>query len=73
MRADTPVEMPTLTAAQGCMQVATALCNTLDSCAPVALKVLYGDKSICVTRAALSCPARSMASHSKASRDAKWA
>jgi hypothetical protein len=45
----------TVTADEGCMQVATALCNTLGSCAPVAVKVLYGDQATCAARALLSC------------------
>ncbi|HEY2730369.1 MAG TPA: hypothetical protein VGK52_10535 [Polyangia bacterium] len=53
---DAPAEAgPPLTTADGCTNVATALCNSLDACAPVAVQVLYGDKSTCVSRAVLSC------------------
>jgi hypothetical protein len=38
-----------------CMQVATSLCARINGCAPVALTVIYGDQSTCVSRAALSC------------------
>jgi hypothetical protein len=44
-----------VTAQEGCNQVAKALCDALDSCAPSAVMVLYGDKATCITRAALSC------------------
>jgi hypothetical protein len=52
---DGGADAPVLTADEGCMQVAAALCGALDSCAALALKVLYGDKDTCVARAKLSC------------------
>jgi hypothetical protein len=44
-----------VSATDACMQVATALCARIDGCAPLALAVLYGDQSTCISRAVLSC------------------
>ncbi|HVZ71845.1 MAG TPA: hypothetical protein VHJ20_05660 [Polyangia bacterium] len=51
---DAPLDAPP-TAASACAQVAAALCDRLDACSPTALKVFYGDKATCTTRANLSC------------------
>jgi hypothetical protein len=52
---DAAAEAPPLTAEEGCNQVAEALCNAIEACAPTALKVFYGDEATCVARAALGC------------------
>lgn len=52
---DAAVEQAPVTTAEGCDMSAKAFCDALDACAPVALKVLYGDKTVCISRAALSC------------------
>jgi hypothetical protein len=53
--ADAAAEAAPLTAAEGCAQVAKALCERLDACSPTALKLFYGDRATCATRAALGC------------------
>jgi hypothetical protein len=53
--ADAAAEAAPLTAATACDEVAHALCDRLDVCSPTALKLFYGDRAICATRAGLSC------------------
>jgi hypothetical protein len=50
-----PANAPPVTTNDGCTQVAMALCSSLYGCAPVALQVLYGDKTTCIARSVLSC------------------
>jgi hypothetical protein len=52
---DAAAEMPAVTVADGCNQVAKALCDTLNGCAPVFVQYLYGDEPTCISRAVLSC------------------
>ena len=52
---DAPVEVHIVTTAEACMQAGQALCDALDTCAPVFVQELYGDEGTCVSRAALSC------------------
>jgi hypothetical protein len=40
---------------QACNQVAQALCDALDRCAPVFVQEQYGDATTCVSRTSLSC------------------
>jgi hypothetical protein len=44
-----------VTIEQGCNQVAQALCDALNRCAPVFVQEQYGDATTCVSRTALSC------------------
>ena len=53
--ADAAVDKPMTTIADGCNQVAKALCDTLNGCAPVFVQYLYGDEPTCISRAVLSC------------------
>ena len=53
---DAPVET-VVTVAEGCQQVATAICNQLEACAPITVKFFYVDKPTCVARSTLSCMA----------------
>jgi hypothetical protein len=52
---DAAVEAAPLTAAEGCTEVAHALCERIDACSPTTLKLFYGDRATCATRAALGC------------------
>ena len=53
--ADAPAEVQPVTIAAGCNQVATALCDALNGCAPFYVSEQYGDEATCIARAALSC------------------
>jgi hypothetical protein len=54
--ADAPVEAaPPVTVMDGCNQVATALCDSLNRCFPVFVVEQYGDEATCISRSALSC------------------
>jgi hypothetical protein len=53
--ADAPAERPPTTVADGCSDVAKALCDALNGCAPLFVEYLYGDEATCISRAALSC------------------
>jgi hypothetical protein len=54
--ADAAAESATpVTTEQGCNQEAKALCDALDGCTPILVKLLYGDKTVCIARAVLSC------------------
>jgi hypothetical protein len=44
-----------------CTSVDTAICNKLQQCAPIALKVAYGDMSTCIQRLGLACTATTTA------------
>ncbi len=44
------------TAQQACNDLATSICNGLETCYPYGLTVAYGNTSTCITRAALDCP-----------------
>jgi hypothetical protein len=44
-----------VSADEGCGQMATALCNALNACAPVFVQEQWGDATTCVARAKLSC------------------
>jgi hypothetical protein len=46
---------PSVTTEQGCSQEAKALCDALDGCAAILVKLAYGDKTVCISRAVLSC------------------
>jgi hypothetical protein len=48
-------DAPAVTTESACNQVAQALCNALDGCAPFIVSEQYGDKATCIARAALSC------------------
>jgi hypothetical protein len=52
--ADAP-EAASPTVAEGCRQVARALCGRLSACSPTALALYYGDETTCDARAALGC------------------
>jgi hypothetical protein len=53
--ADAPVESHVVTNEEGCNQVAKALCDALNACAPILVQEQYGDEATCISRAALSC------------------
>ena len=42
---------------QACTDVASSICNKLESCYPFDLALLYGDVATCTARAAIDCPA----------------
>jgi hypothetical protein len=42
--------------AQACSDLASAICNKLNSCAPFYVTLAYGSVSQCMTRAAIGCP-----------------
>jgi hypothetical protein len=44
-----------VTTEDACKQVATTLCDALNTCAPFIVSEQYGDEATCITRAALSC------------------
>ena len=44
-----------LTVDQACAQMATALCDAIDTCASFSVRLLYGDKATCVSRQSLGC------------------
>jgi hypothetical protein len=52
---DAPAETAPVTTEEACGQVAQALCDALNTCAPVFVEEQYGDESTCVSRATLSC------------------
>jgi hypothetical protein len=52
---DSGVDAPAVTAAEACNQVAKALCDALNGCAPFIVSEQYGDEATCIARAALSC------------------
>lgn len=43
------------TVEEACAQFATAFCGRLEACAPFVGQVLYGDRTMCESRAALGC------------------
>ncbi len=45
-----------------CNSVATSICNKLNQCSPLVIKLTYGDVPTCVTRAAMSCASGTTAS-----------
>jgi hypothetical protein len=52
---DAGTDAPAVTAADACAQVAQALCNALNTCAPFFVSEQYGDEATCISRATLSC------------------
>jgi hypothetical protein len=42
---------------QACADVSNAVCAKIDSCAPAAISLIYGDKAACATRTASTCTA----------------
>jgi hypothetical protein len=52
---DAAVEMHVVTTEEGCNQVAKALCDALNACAPVFVEEQYGDEATCISRTALVC------------------
>jgi hypothetical protein len=52
---DAAAEVAPVTVSEACSQVAHALCERIDSCSPTTLKLFYGDRATCATRAALGC------------------
>ena len=52
---DAATEMAPLTADQACAEMAQALCNRFNDCAPPAVPLLFVDMATCVSRATLGC------------------
>jgi hypothetical protein len=42
---------------QACIDISTAVCAKIESCAPAAISALYGDTATCATRTATTCDA----------------
>jgi len=52
---DAAVDVAPPTVTEACAMYATAFCGRLQACAPFVGQVLYGDRTMCETRAALGC------------------
>jgi hypothetical protein len=52
---DGGLDMAPPTVDEACAQFATAFCGRLQACAPFVGQVLYGDRTMCESRAALGC------------------